>query len=305
MITRTNGKRRRKRHSKKIKRRTYYLLWRMLVSVMVIIIGIAWLSQMALSIAAPKEVDVRENQEGAEAEVEVVTKAAAEEDMSSFSQSEREIASYANSKGYRLSDYSDRLIELYEKNEEARQFVLDYPLKKDIDYTIDLGEYKNTETVPLLMQWDERWGYKEYAGDVFGMTGCGPACLSMVAIYLTGNDAVNPKWMADFATENGYYEEGNGTRWALMSEGAGSLGLNVKEVPLNEERITDNLLAGNPIICIMGPGDFTDSGHFIVLTGYKDGGFTVNDPNSNQNSQKIWTFEELRYQIRCLWVYWK
>lgn len=90
-----------------------------------------------------------------------------------------------------------------------------------------------------------------------------------------------------------------------MSEGAGSLGLNVKEVPLNEERITDNLLAGNPIICIMGPGDFTDSGHFIVLTGYKDGGFTVNDPNSNQNSQKIWTFEELRYQIRCLWVYWK
>lgn len=90
-----------------------------------------------------------------------------------------------------------------------------------------------------------------------------------------------------------------------MSEGAGSMGLNVKEISLDEERMIENLLAGNPIICIMGPGDFTDSGHFIVLTGYKDGGFTVNDPNSYRNSGKIWTFDELRHQVRGLWVYWK
>lgn len=300
------GGRRKKRRSKKLKRRTYYLLWRMLVSVMVIIIGIAWLSQMALSLASPKgEVDSRQNQAGAEAEIELLTRAAVEEDMSSYSDSEKEIATYANAKGYRLSDYSDRLIELYEKNEDARQFVLDYPLKKDIEYTIDLSEYKNAETVPLLMQWDERWGYRKYAGDVFGLTGCGPTCLSMVAIYLTGNDALNPGWMADFSIENGYYEEGSGTRWALMSQGAGSLGLNVKEISLDEERMVENLLAGNPIICIMGPGDFTDSGHFIVLTGYKDGGFIVNDPNSYSRSQKIWTFSELQHQVRGLWVYWK
>ncbi|MBP3460503.1 MAG: C39 family peptidase [Lachnospiraceae bacterium] len=293
----------RRKRSKKIRRRTYYLLWRMTVSIMAIIIGIAWLSQMTFSQAAEKnhEEDSREE----EAEMEAMVKDAVEEDLSALSDSEREIAEYANAKGYYIRDYTDKLVELYEKNQEARQFVLDYPFKKDIEYDIDLSEYKNADFVPLLMQWDERWGYGEYAGDVLGLTGCGPTCLSMVAIYLTGNDTMNPKWMADFSTQHDFYEEGNGTRWALMSEGAAILGLNSKEIPLDKERMIDNLQAGNPIICILGPGDFTNSGHFIVLTGYRDGGFTLNDPNSRINSEKTWSFEELQYQIRNLWVYWK
>lgn len=291
------GKRRKR--SKKIKKRTYYMLWRMLVSIMVIIIGIAWLGQMTISKAAQRDVWEAYDDEP------VAVKDAVEEDLTSLSEIEKEIAVYANERGYYLADYPDKLFELYEKNQEARQFVLDYPLKKDIDYDIDLSEYHDTDTVPLLMQWDERWGYTEYAGNVLGLTGCGPTCLSMVAIYLTGDETKNPGWMADFSAENGFYENGSGSKWVLMSEGAALLGLNVKEIPLDEERIIDNLQVHNPIICIMGPGDFTDSGHFIVLTGYKDGGFTINDPNSRANSEKIWTFEELQYQIRALWVYWR
>lgn len=280
------------------------MLWRMMVSITAIIIGIAWLSQMTVSRAAERAYG-EDSLDETEAEPVAAGKDAVEEDLSSLSDAEREIAEYANAKGYYLADYTDKLVELYEKNLEARQFVLDYPLKKDMEYDIDLGEYKNADFVPLLMQWDERWGYDEYAGDVLGLTGCGPTCLSMVAIYLTGNDTMNPKWMSDFSSRYGFYEEGNGTRWALMSEGAAILGLNAKEIPLNKERMIDNLQTGNPIICILGPGDFTDSGHFIVLTGYRDGGFTINDPNSRVNSEKIWTFEELQYQIRNLWVYWK
>ncbi len=222
-----------------------------------------------------------------------------------MSQAEREIAEYANKNGYYLRDYTEDLIALYEKNEEARQFVLDYPLKKDMDFDIDLSEYSNTDTVPLFMQWDDRWGYSEYAGKVLGISGCGPTCLSMVSVYLTKDTSKNPKWMAEFATEKDYYENGSGSKWTLMSQGAQQLGLNVRELSLDEERMAENLEAGHPIICILGPGDFTDSGHFIVLTGYRDGGFVINDPNSLANSRKIWTFEELRGQIRALWVYWK
>ena len=68
------------------------------------------------------------------------------------------------------------------------------------------------------------------------------------------------------------YENGSGSKWTLMSQGAQQLGLNVRELSLDEERMAENLEAGHPIICILGPGDFTDSGHFIVLTGYRDGG---------------------------------
>lgn len=289
----------RKRRKNRIRRRTYFLMWRMLVLVMIIVIGIAFLGQMTVSRAAGENAG-----ELYETGMEPVQKPSTQEDVTGYTPLEKEIAAYANQKGYLLKDYTEDLIRLYEKNEEARQFVLEYPLKKDQNYEIDLSEYRDTETIPLFMQWDERWGYSRYAGNVFGLTGCGPTCLSMIAVYLTGDDSMNPKWMAQFATDHGFYENGNGSTWTLMSEGAALLGLGVKELPLNEERIVDNLLVHNPIVCIMGPGDFTDSGHFIILTGYENGAFSIHDPNSRKNSEKTWSFEQLRYQIRNLWVFW-
>lgn len=280
-------------------------LWHTTVGVMTLFILFALWTQLEVSKDSKRNTAQR-NESGADImETDAVIKDTVEEDLTDLSQAEREIAEYANKNGYYLRDYTEDLIALYEKNEEARQFVLDYPLKKDMDFDIDLSEYSNTDTVPLFMQWDDRWGYSEYAGKVLGISGCGPTCLSMVSVYLTKDTSKNPKWMAEFATEKDYYENGSGSKWTLMSQGAQQLGLNVRELSLDEERMAENLEAGHPIICILGPGDFTDSGHFIVLTGYRDGGFVINDPNSLANSRKIWTFEELRSQIRALWVYWK
>ena len=52
----------------------------------------------------------------------------------------------------------------------------------------------------------------------------------------------------------------------------------------------------------MGPGAFTTTGHFIVLTGCEDGMIRVNDPNSRKNSEKLWTYEEIAGSIRNLWT---
>ena len=54
-----------------------------------------------------------------------------------------------------------------------------------------------------------------------------------------------------------------------------------------------NLENGKVIICSVAPGDFTYRGHYIVIAGYKDGKFKVNDPNSYKNSEKGWTYQEL------------
>ena len=64
----------------------------------------------------------------------------------------------------------------------------------------------------------------------------------------------------------------------------------------------DALEAGKPIICAMREGDFTTTGHYIVLRGVKDGEFQVNDPNSVVNSEKLWSYEQIEGQIRNLWV---
>lgn len=213
------------------------------------------------------------------------------------------ISEYAMSNNLSVSDYPDSMIELLAKNPETEEFVLNYPLNKNNRFSGSLYEYEQCSAVPLLMQWDIRWGYTPYGSDVMGLTGCGPTCLSMVAIYVLGDTTITPSWVAKYSIEEGYCVSGSGTSWSLMSDGARDLGINAYELPLDENRIKNELEAGNPIICIMGPGDFTDSGHFIVLTGYKDGKLTVNDPNSYKNSEKHWNYDDIKGQIRNLWAY--
>lgn len=213
---------------------------------------------------------------------------------------ELRVKAYADEIGVSYSAYPDSLIALLERNPETEAFVLNYPLRQE--ETIDLSEYNLSEGVPLFMQWDTRWGYIRYGSDVVGITGCGPVCLAMAGYYVTGDDAFSPDKMVRFAADNGYYSRGNGSSWTLISEGGVKLGLDVTEIPLVKKRITDNLTVGNPIICAMGAGDFTTSGHYIVLTGLQDGLFTVNDPNSRENSARLWSYEEIEGQIRNLWV---
>ena len=138
--------------------------------------------------------------------------------------------------------------------------------------------------IPLFIQWDERWGYKTYGDDFLAVTGCGPTALSMVCVGLTGNLNMNPYAVAKMAQADGYYVNGSGSSWNMMTGLAGDLGLSAKELGLDADTIRSKLRDGHPIICIMGPGDFTSTGHFIVLTGVKSNGdVTVNDPNSRKN----------------------
>lgn len=222
--------------------------------------------------------------------------------QSKGTQAEKTVLAFAKEHGLKLQDYPDSLVMLLERNPETEEFVLNYPLEKDKTHTVDLSAYENSETVPLFLQWDSQWGYLPYGSDVAGLTACGPLCLSMVAYYLTGDPEMAPDRVIRFAIDNGYYSYGNGSSWTLISEGGEKLGLKVTELPLVEKKITDNLELGNPIICVLGPGDFTTSGHYIVLTGCKDGKLCINDPNSRENSEKLWDYDRIEGQIRNLWV---
>ncbi len=219
------------------------------------------------------------------------------------SDAEKAVMAFAKENGISYSAYPQSLISLLERNPETERFVLEYPLERKKHHEIDLSEYENSPTVPLFMQWDQRWGYLRYGSDVAGLTACGPVCLSMVAFYLTGSEDYAPDKMIAFAKDNGYYAKGSGSTWTLISEGGEKLGFHVTELPLVKGKIVSNLEAGNPVICVMGPGDFTTSGHFIVLTGMENGMFRVNDPNSRANSQKLWSYEDIEGQIKNLWAF--
>ena len=215
-------------------------------------------------------------------------------------EAEWKVKKYADEMGISYGAYPESLIDLLERNPETEEFVLNYPFRDEV--AVEAFSYNLEEGVPLLMQWDMRWGYIEYGSDMAAITGCGPTCLAMAGYYVTGDDKFHPANMLEFASENGYYSPGNGSSWTLISEGGVKLGLDVTEIPLVKKRIMDNLEVDNPIICAMGPGDFTTSGHYIVMVGCEDGKIRINDPNSYENSGKLWTYEEIEDQIRNLWV---
>lgn len=217
-------------------------------------------------------------------------------------EAEKAVRAYAQTHGLSLDAWPGSMIELLERNPETADFVLGYPELHEKEQPVDLSEYENCDTVPLFMQWDTRWGYIQYGSDVAGITGCGPVCLSMAAYYLTRDPAMSPDNLIRFALEKGYCVTGSGSAWTLISQGGEELGLDVTEIPLDEGRILANLRVGNPIICVMGPGDFTSGGHFVVMVGTEDGKIRINDPNSAKNSQTLWDYRRIESQIKNLWV---
>lgn len=213
---------------------------------------------------------------------------------------EEKVRAFAQENQIPFETYPQELIALLERNPETEAFVLNYPWHED--KMVDLSAYDRSSGVPLFLQWDTQWGYTPYGSGMLAITGCGPTCLAMVGYYLTGEDRFSPDKVAAFSLEHGFYSHGNGSSWTLISEGGSQLGLEVRELPLDYDLIEQNLSEGRPIICVVGPGDFTQEGHFLVLTGADNGMLTLNDPNSVENSKKIWSYEQIESQIRNLWA---
>ena len=201
-----------------------------------------------------------------------------------------------------LEDYPQELLELAVRNPETVDFVADYPQEKDRT-PAETVEEAERGTIPLLLQWDPRWGCAQYGDGPMALNGCGPTALSMVICGLTGDGTATPYAVAQYAQEMGYYVDGVGTSWELMSAGGTHFGVTARELPLSQSVMENALAAGEPIICSVGPGDFTTSGHFIVLSRLEDGKFQVRDPNRRSTSEKLWDYDTLAGQITNLWAF--
>lgn len=204
--------------------------------------------------------------------------------------------------------YSEALLAALCNNPDMFEFVRGYREQQEQAGNFQPGDLELSKEdmvgdVPLLIQWDARWGYYAYGDDDIALSGCAPTCLAMVAAGLNRDESITPIKVAQFATDNNYHLPGTGTQWSIMTEGCAHFGLEGKVISLDKDVVYSELRRGRPIICSVGPGDFTTAGHFIVLAGIKDDKIIVNDPNSKVRSARLWEFDELAGQIKNLWSF--
>ena len=196
--------------------------------------------------------------------------------------------------------YSMEMLKNLANNPEMAAYVIG---SVDADGSVYGGftEEELAEKYPLLLQFDPRWGYFEYGGKEMGLSGCGPTCLAMVILALTDYEDVTPDKIAQYSTDKKYYVEGVGTAWKLMDDVPPLYGLAVEHTAIKEKSMKAELDKGNILICSVRKGVFTSEGHFVVIYGYDETGFLVNDPKCVARSRKTWQFSEFGNQLKRIW----
>ena len=143
----------------------------------------------------------------------------------------------------------------------------------------------NSSNVPLIYQSD--YTTVNYGSGSLATHGCGITSLSMVASYYNDTE-ITPDKLVDIDGEYKYgrYGSSSGTGHEIFEQTAGELGLPFREHLhySNEDdlqNVVDALKEGCVVVAKAKSNSiFTNSGHYIVLTGVTDDGkIMVNDPN--------------------------
>ena len=205
-------------------------------------------------------------------------------------------------------EFPSHKIEYAENNPGLIDFLYRYAFGEKESSSEESGDRGLTEDekkayAPVLLQWDDRWGFHPYGTSVLGLTGCGPTCLAMVVDSLSEDADVTPAEAADFATKQDLYEYGVGTRWGIWSAGAAEYGLECETVSADFDTVLGELSQSAMVVCSVGPGVFTPGGHFIVIVGQEEGKLEIRDPNNFQNSTRLWDWDEFSSQIKHCWSF--
>lgn len=195
----------------------------------------------------------------------------------------------------------EELIRMAVMRPETISYVAGYPTRK-INEPINIESYYKKGEIPLFEQFDKQWGYDSYGDSTIAISGCGPTSLAMVIVGLTGNAEINPRVIANYSEKHDGYVKNKGSSWSLMDKLSTHFG--VKGTMISSNQVIKELKEGHPVIVSEGPGIFTLSGHFIVLSGITpDGKIKVNDPDSIKYSNKTWDFKDIDKSANAFWSF--
>lgn len=163
----------------------------------------------------------------------------------------------------------------------------------------------DTTMGPMLYysQDDSEWADYLWGGtDPLSEYGCGPTTVAMIANSFSGNaDKITPVMAAEWGIENGDFAQGSGSYNALIPDGIahfGGLTVESMQNDMSADAITNALKDGSIMVALVGPGYFTQDGHFIVICSlHEDGSIGVADCKSMQRTQNSYSADFLAAQL--------
>ena len=175
----------------------------------------------------------------------------------------------------------------------------------------------NNKPVSYL-QTDSRWAkwpYSNYNESTnIGASGCGPTAMAMV-IATWVDPSVTPVTTCQWSLDHGYKATGNGTYQSYFVPQAAAYGLECYRVNTSSiqymssanaakyhQEAHDAVDEGHLVICLMGKGLWTSSGHFILWYSNDGDDVLINDPASTKAARLRNTFAKLKSEVRYYWV---
>lgn len=165
------------------------------------------------------------------------------------------------------------------------------------------------------LQTDPRWKNHDYSAKgekkTIGSAGCGPTAAAMVIATLQDNN-VTPVTTALWSMAHAYKALNQGTYYSYFVPQMSAYGIACKR--LNTSNLygksssaahTEALNAlknGDWVIACMGKGNWTSSGHFILLYGYENGYVYINDPASTKAARVKNTWALYARQVKYMWT---
>lgn len=149
-------------------------------------------------------------------------------------------------------------------------------------------------------QSDYRWAKFKYGNSSYMYSsGCGPTIMAMVVNTFNPKNFITPKDMAEFAYSQGCYVKGGGSTHDIVRKCANEYDIPVKVIRATQDNIVNALNNNKLLVALVGKGEFTKGGHFILITGLdKDGKLRIADSISIDNTHKSWDISFIINQLK-------
>lgn len=196
----------------------------------------------------------------------------------------------------------------------AEKELFDKPISSVSTYSSVSTTIKVVKPISYL-QTDARWKNYNYSAKgeskTIGSAGCGVTVAAMVIATLKDKN-VTPITTAEWSMAHGYKALNQGTYYTYFVPQLSEYGITCKR--LNTVNLygqsssaahTEALNAlknGDWVIACMGQGNWTSSGHFILLYQYENGYVYINDPTSTSATRIKNTWNLFAKQVKYLWT---